>query len=57
MDRGAWQATVYEVARVQHNSVTKQQAPDSNLPSEKFTDSTVIFLATLLRENEGNRIK
>ena len=25
MDRGAWQATVYGVARVGHNSVTKQQ--------------------------------
>ena len=24
MDRGAWQATVYGVARVGHNSVTKQ---------------------------------
>ena len=24
MDRGAWWATVYEVTRVRHNSVTKQ---------------------------------
>ena len=24
MDRGAWWATVYEVIRVRHNSVTKQ---------------------------------
>ena len=24
MDRGAWQATVHEVARVRHNLVTKQ---------------------------------
>ena len=31
--RGAWQAMVHEVARVQHNSVTKQQPPDSNLLS------------------------
>ena len=31
MDKGAWQATVHEVARVEHNLATKPSPPSNDL--------------------------
>ena len=41
MDRGAWRATVHGVARVGHNSVTKQQQQFYNHPKRATAGWTV----------------
>ena len=50
MDRGAWRATVHEVARVRHDLATKPPLPGKKQKVSKIK----IYLVHILTQNRPN---
>ena len=50
MDRGAWRATVHEVARVRHDLATKPPLPGKKQKVSKIK----IYLVDILTQNRPN---